>query len=166
MRMGGEKVARPKAAAFATAAAIFGADRAKVEAAATVLEPFAYSLLLELTAIVAFGYGFGHGNREQPASGRESLATGGNGQLEAGNPEPPKPGNRRPVAVHTVATRAAAEADVIRLVARGEQLPSQDTLARRWRVHKATTSKWLADFERRGLIRREWDGRHNRIAAA
>lgn len=60
--LGGEKVARPRAEAFATAAAVFGFDRRRVEAAATVLEPFAYSLLLELAAIVAFGYGFA-GNR-------------------------------------------------------------------------------------------------------
>lgn len=59
-RMGGARVARPKAAAFGEAAAIFGFDRRTVESAAAVLEPFAFSLLLELTAIVAFGFGFGH----------------------------------------------------------------------------------------------------------
>lgn len=56
--LGGELAARPKAEAFATAAAVFGYDKKKIETAATVLEPFAYSLLLELTAIIAFGYGF------------------------------------------------------------------------------------------------------------
>jgi hypothetical protein len=62
-RMGGVRVARPKARAFGEAAAIFGFDAAKVEAGATVLEPFAFSLLLELAAIVAFGFGFQHSQR-------------------------------------------------------------------------------------------------------
>lgn len=164
--LGGEKVARPKAAAFAEAAAVFGFDRARVETAVTILEPFAYGLLMEMTAIVAFGFAFA-GNRRlaAPATVAEadvSRATGGNRQPR---PQPPKPGNRRPVDVRTVASRAAAEADVIQLVSRGERLPSQDTLARRWGVHKATASKWLADFEQRGLILREWDGRHKQVAA-
>lgn len=65
-RMGGTRVARPKAAAFGEAAAIFGFNPARVEAAAAVLEPFAYSLLLELAAIVAFGFGFAHRDRPVP----------------------------------------------------------------------------------------------------
>lgn len=64
--LGGEKVARPKATALAEAAAVFGFDRKKIETAATVLEPFAFSLLLEITAIVAFGFGFGS-HRPDPA---------------------------------------------------------------------------------------------------
>lgn len=64
--LGGEKVARPRAHAFAEAAAVFGFDRLRVEAAASTLEPFAYSLLLELTAIVAFGFGFGHARTRNP----------------------------------------------------------------------------------------------------
>jgi len=63
--LGTIRTARPKAEAFAEAASIFGFDRSKVVTIATILEPFAYSLLLELTAIVAFGYGF-QGNRKMP----------------------------------------------------------------------------------------------------
>ena len=171
--MGGKKVARPKAAAFATAAAIFGADRARVEAAAIILEPFAYSLLLELTAIVAFGYAFGH--RRQPvsatvaeptATARGSRATVPATVADKPEPTPPKTGNRRLVAVRSVATRAAAEADVVQLIGRGQPLPSQDVLAMRWNVHKGTASKWLADFEARGIISRRIEGRCKIVAAA
>ncbi len=141
----------------------------QIEERLVLVLPFLTVLIAEVGCIVFLHLGIGHGQPatdRQPANARDQRATGGNRQPGPGNPQPPKPGNRRPVAVSTVATRAAAEADVIRLVARGEPLPSQDTLARRWGVHKSTASKWLSDFERRGLIRREWDGRHNRIAAA
>lgn len=70
--LGGEKIARPKASALAEAAAVFGLDRRKVETAATVLEPFAFSLLLEITAIVAFGFGFGS-HRVAPEPVRQAL---------------------------------------------------------------------------------------------
>jgi hypothetical protein len=85
----------------------------------------------------------------------------------AGNddePLPPKGGNR--LAGNRVATKAAAEADVIRLVARGERLPSQGVLASRWGVHKGTCCKWLQDFEARGLISRTVEGRCKRVASA
>jgi hypothetical protein len=164
-QLGSTKAARPKAEAAAEALAVLGFDRARVANAATIFEPFAYSLLLELTAIVAFGYGFGHQVSPAPAAPATVAATVTARKPEEtdGNPRPP--GNRRLVAVKTVATKAAAEADIIQLVARGEPLPSQDTLATRWHVHKGTASKWLGDFERRGLIVRQWDGRNKRLAA-
>jgi uncharacterized membrane protein len=166
-QLGSAKAARPKAEAAAEALAVLGFNRQRVADAATVLEPFAYSLLLELTAIVAFGYGFGHGNQVSPAPAAAATvaATVKARQVEEtdGNPRPP--GNRRHVAVRTVATKAAAEADIIQLVARGEPLPSQDTLATRWQVHKGTVSKWVGDMERRGLIARQTDGRNKRLVA-
>lgn len=59
-RMGSERVAPPgKAAVFADAMAVLGYDRGNVERIARTFEPFAFALLFELTAIVAFGYGFG-----------------------------------------------------------------------------------------------------------
>jgi MarR family len=164
-QLGTVKTARPKAEAAAEALALFGFDRAAVAQSATILEPFAYSLLLELSAIVAFGYGFGHGGSPATALVAGTARSAGKNGATEGNPQPPRPGNRQ-LATKSVATRAAAEADVIRLVARGEELPSQDDLARRWNVHKGTVSKWVADFERRGLIARQWDGRCNRVVAA
>jgi hypothetical protein len=63
-------------------------------------------------------------------------------------------------------TRAGAEADLIEMLARGEPIPSQDALVGRWGVHKGTAAKWLADFEARGLIRRQVVGRCKMVAAA
>jgi len=54
----------------------------------------------------------------------------------------------------------------MRLVARAEALPSQDSLAERWGCHKGMASKWLADFERRGLVSRAQFGRCKRVAVA
>lgn len=164
--LGGEKIARPKAAAFAEVVAIVtGADRARIEAVAATLEPVAYSTLLELTAIVAFGFGFAHGNRRtvavqaQPTEKQgQQLATV---KAASNDDTPPKPpGNRR-----RVVTKAAAEADVIELVRSGP-LPSQETLATRWGCHPGTASKWCSDFERRGIITRQTIGRRKTVAAA
>jgi hypothetical protein len=113
--------------------------------------------------LIAYGAHSNHVATQQPSEPRETRATVGN---HGGNPTPPKGGNRRIVAIKTVATRAAAEADVIQLVARGQRLPSQDTLATRWGVHKGTASKWCQDFETRGIIRRDRDGRSKQVAAA
>jgi hypothetical protein len=134
-----------------------------------LLMPFANVLIAEAATVAFLHLGLGHGNRAQPANPHISRATGGNRQPETASFPPPRPlrgRNRRPVAVSPVASKAKAETDLIRLVARGERLPSQDALAQRWRVHKGTVSKWLADFEARGLVRRDWDGRHKQVAAA
>ncbi len=181
--LGGERTARPKAEAFATAAAVFGFERQRVETAATVLEPFAYSLLLELAAIVAFGYAFG--NRRSPipvppVSATAASATVAETALAApavvaaptaptppAAPTPSRGGNRcRRLREKRVATRAAAEADVIHLVARGERLPSQHVLAQRWGVNKGTVSKWLSNFEQRSRVVRTVAGRTKQVAAA
>lgn len=58
--LGAEKVAPSKAKPFAKALGVLGFDRARVEAITSTFEPFAFSLLFELTAIVAFGFGFAH----------------------------------------------------------------------------------------------------------
>lgn len=160
--LGGKHVARPRAEGLGELVDVLGYDRAKVERIAAALEPFAFSLLFELCSIVAFGYGFG-GNRAPAAK------VGGNRRVtvtETPEPTSPKPVHR-PVAVNAVATRAGAEADVIRLLARGQPLPSQEALRMRWGLkHRATVSKWLSDFEARGLIAREAEGRCKVVRAA
>ena len=55
---------------------------------------------------------------------------------------------------------------MIQLIGRGQPLPSQDVLAVRWNVHKGTASKWLGDFEARGIISRRIEGRCKIVAAA
>lgn len=130
----------------------------------SLLDPVAIPFMLEWLAIVALGYGFAHGNNRgnlpvPVVKGATVLATFAN------DDEPgPSGGNRRPV--RTVATHAAAEADVIRLIGRGERLPHQGILAVRWGVHAGTASKWCADFERRGIITRHVQGRCKRLVAA
>lgn len=165
-KLGTVKPVNPKAAKVGEIAAVFGANPAKAQATVALVEPLLVPFLLEWLAIVALGYGFGHSNLATVATVAAVAEIADEHGATDGNPQPPKPGCRRPVVVNRVATRAAAEADIIRLVARGETLPSQDALSARWRVHKGTTSKWLADFERRGLIARQWDGRHKQVAAA
>lgn len=118
------------------------------------------------TLLIALG---AHGNRclllqtEMPANAAQLPATVQLLPTVAVRPEPPQPpkGGAR-----MVATKAAAEADVIRLVARGEPIPGQDALALRWSVHKSTASRWVQDFERRGLVKRTRDGRRNVVRSA
>lgn len=169
--LGPQKPVNAKAAKMADVAALFGFDRAKAVAAFTVIEPFLLTLFFEIGSIISLGFAFrrgsatlaNHGAAEKPAATVKSTVSNDNGC------PPPKGGHRATVAANnsrTVASKAAAEADVIRLVARGEELPNQDALASRWGVHKGTASKWLADFERRGLVTRARDGRNKRVAAA
>lgn len=145
-------------------------DAAVIEARLELLLPFALVLISEFGTLVFLGMALGHratvGN---PPAAATVPATIGNDNDSCESCPPPKGGNRATLPAgnsRTVASKAAAEADVIRLVARGEQLPSQDVLASRWGIHKGTASKWLQDFERRGLIARHREGRAKRVAAA
>ncbi len=144
-----------------------------IEARLELLLPFVLVLISEVGTLVFLGMALGHrdtaGNRH---AARQHGATGPatvDNDNSCQQPTPPKGGNRAIVPTDNsrmVASKAAAEADIVRLVARGERLPSQDALAARWGVHKGTASKWLGDFERRGLIARQREGRAKRIAAA
>ena len=114
--------------------------------------------------LIAFGAHRGNPVATEPAKkADEDAATDGNHQTVAEDPQPPK--GRPMVAINPVATKAAAEADIIRLIARGQDIPEQQVLATRWNVHKGTASKWINDFERRGLIKREQVGKAKRVAA-
>lgn len=148
---------------------------AVTEAKLELLMPFALVLISELATLIFFGLGIGGhaATPGNPATAGNPAATVpgtvGNDNDGCEGCPPPSGGNRATLPAgnsRTVASKAAAEADVIRLVARGEQLPSQDVLAARWGVHKGTASKWLGDFERRGLIARYREGRAKRVAAA
>lgn len=101
--LGGPRTLAPKPQAFAAAAAEFGFDAKTTARRAALLEPFARSLVLEIAAIVAFGYGFG-GKRRRPSfadSAQTSFAGSADpatfaGTLAGDEPEPPKPRRRRP----------------------------------------------------------------------
>ena len=61
----------------------------------------------------------------------------------------------------------ASGTKVVQLLARGQPLPSQEVLRARWGLkHRATVSKWMTDFEAKGLIVRETEGRCKAIRAA
>jgi hypothetical protein len=90
-----------------------------------------------------------------------SIKPAANDTAQTSFPVPPNGGNRRPAY-----TRAAASADVVALVGRGQPIPSQKTLSERWGVPKGTTAKWLRRFEADGLIVRETVGRCKVVRAA
>lgn len=71
LALGAPQVTPSKARPFAEAMGVLGFDAGKIEHIASAFEPFAYSLLFELTAIVAFGFGFGgrHQTQRQPKAG-------------------------------------------------------------------------------------------------
>ena len=48
----------------------------------------------------------------------------------------------------------------------GGQIPEQRILAARWSVTSGCVSKWLADLEARGVIRRARDGKTKVVTAA
>lgn len=63
-------------------------------------------------------------------------------------------------------TKLEAERDLVMLLALGKPISSQDELAERWGVGKGTASKWLSDWEERGLVTRAQYGRCKQIVAA
>lgn len=163
-RLGGKRAARPNAEAVGELATVLGWNGQKVAAIAATVEPFAFSLCFELCSIVAFLYGL-HGTGAR--NGRQQslvLAHVPAVANDPGEPVPPKPGNRAPSPTRRVATVERARADVIQLIGRGEPLPSQMTLARRWGVAPGTCSKWVRKFEAEGIIARHAEGRCVRIA--
>jgi len=133
-------------------AVITGRDHASVKRLLLLIEPFTYATIFELAALVSFGFAFGH-RSIQPAR-IDTMQT--SFSVETVEPIDPNGGNRRRKPTYT---KRAAEADIIQLFRDGKPIPTQDTLANRWGVGKGTVSKWVSDFERSGLIRRETIGR-------
>lgn len=151
-RLGGTHVARPKAEALGElAAVVFGVDGNKVALIASTLEPFSYSLLFEITAIVAFGYGFGHSRRQPIVAVPVST--------ENEETEPLAIENRP----HD---KAEALADLLTLLGTGKTIPSQDYLAERWQRSKACVSKWVSEWETRELVTRQQIGKCKQTEAA
>ena len=116
----------------------------KLEDDVRLVKPTLFGIFLEAAALAFAFYGFRPGNRGAPDTA----------------PKLP-PAERATVAVAST-TKAQAEADVVGL--RGV-VPSQDDLADRWNVHKGTVSKWMRDFEARGLVRRQRSGHCKSVAA-
>ncbi len=63
-------------------------------------------------------------------------------------------------------SRAQAEADLVTMLALGQSVPSQESLAQRWSRPKQTVSDWLAKWQDAGLIpARQQTGRVKRLVA-
>lgn len=65
-----------------------------------------------------------------------------------------------------VMTKIEAERDLLMLLRIGQDIPSQDWLAQRWRVGKSAVSKWVDQWEAAGVVRREQVGHYKMIVAA
>lgn len=155
--LGAPQIAPSKARPFAEAMGVLGLNAAQIEKAAVVFEPFAFSLLFELTAIVAFGYGFGHRQTERTAKAAPIL--------RAPKPvaeDPPRGGGGV-----TVRNRDEALADLRTLLKAGQAPESQEWLAERWGVTKSAVSKWLARWETSGELpgSRLTEGRRKTVVA-
>jgi hypothetical protein len=184
-QLGGRKAVHPRAEAAADLLAVFGANRDNVIQIATVIEPFAFSLFLEIMAIVAFGFGFAprrtvartvtvrHAEPTEPAPKPNDAPNRSEPPAELPNRSPePSPAPKKPAKPAAEPCRTVrisknqAAAELVTKLARGEQFGSQDELANRWHRSKSTVSEWLGEWERGGLIPvRQQDGRRKRVAA-
>ena len=131
-RIGGQKPVAPNAERAAELLAMLGADRLKVRHAAILLEPFALSLLFEIGALVAFGYGFG--GRRPPQRVEITPEPGPVVTADTTSPE------RRAVVVSFVAAQTARRGQppalsaiqAMHLARFGSKLPK--STASRWRL--------------------------------
>lgn len=146
-KLGAPKPVDPKGERVAAVVAFFTSlKEGDVKKGVALLEPFAMPLFLELGSIVLFSFGFsGRKKREIAAAVPAEQVTP---VAEPMSPTP-KGGSM---------TKIEAERDLVTLLALGKAIPSQDWLTERWGVGKGTTSKWLADWEDRGLVTRTQSG--------
>ena len=161
--LGAPRSARPRADALAEVMAVAGYDRTRVAALASTLEPFAFSLLLELTAIVAFGYGFAGSRRHafrEPAAAHGAPASIAAMMTEP--PVPPKP-KKRQLPANVVSFQAAAQRHpVIAAIEKaGGSVASNRDLARLMAVTEGEASKRVAEVAQ--LLEIERDGKWRRI---
>jgi hypothetical protein len=127
-----------------------------------LLLPYCLALLTEFGTIVFFKHGFGR--RRVAAALQETQATDGPGQLPANSRQPGQP-NRGNRPSGTMSKQRAAQFLVTHLALHG-RVESQDWLAEQCGVNKGVMSKWMADWEREGLIARSRVGRCKEIVAA
>lgn len=154
-KLGPQTPADPKADRFAAVLSLFvGAKDADIKRNVATFEPIVLPLILEFGSMVLFGFGFSSSRRQktvavQPAEQVTPVADQ--------KPLPPKGGTM---------TKLEAERDLVMILALGKPISSQDELAERWNVGKGTISKWMVDWEERGLVTRAQYGRCKQIVAA
>lgn len=149
--LGPERTVAPRATRLAETVALFtGWDAEVLRTRVMALEPFAYAILFEIGALVAFGYAFTRSKEAtvipRPASSADAATPQ---EVTGPSVEPLAPRPRRSVSK----TEARAQVAEIPSVNR------QDELADRLGVHKSTMSRWLKQWERDGLVTRENSGR-------
>lgn len=144
---------------------LVGVEDASVKKAVATLEPFALPLFLEFGAIILFGFGLP--SRPKPrstVSPVEPVAPAVPAPQPAVEPRvieaPPSKPNGGAV------TKLQAERDLVTLLAMGKTIESQEWLAQRWNVGESAVSKWLAIWEREGLVKRSQSGRYKIVEAA
>jgi len=59
-----------------------------------------------------------------------------------------------------------AREDILSMIRAGASIQSGRELSKRWRVREGTVSKWLADFRKEGLIKREANGNSRAVIPA
>lgn len=143
--LGAPKVTPSKARPFADAMGVLGFNRDKIEKIASVFEPFAFSLLFELTAIVAFGFGFGGRPARKPVPVPSAPPA----------PAPPTSGGQR--------TQQTVDELLLRYVGSGID---QKEIAAQTGLGTATVSRHAKDLEAAGAIRRERVGKSNILVKA
>lgn len=155
-QLGPPKPIDPKAERVAAVLGFFTQLReADVKQAVALLEPFALPLFLELGSIVLFSLGIGHARRKPIAAAAPAEQV--TPAVAPEEPPSPKGGGM---------TKVDAERDLVTLLALGRPIESQDWLAERWGVGKGTVSKWMVDWESRGIVTRAQAGRCKQIEAA
>lgn len=194
-KLGPPKPVAPEAENIANVAAVLGADKAKVKAAAVLVVPFIRTILFELGGLWCLGFAFRplrQATRQPAATETDQtsfshpmlLATRATVLSEASNagakrdnrgnggdssnrrnPKPDTPRNAGPFSGRTF-SKAEAERDIVTLLATGATVDEQNDLAGRWSVHKGTVSKWLNEWRGRGLVpAAQRVGRCHRLAA-
>jgi|GEM_PF-2825709 len=181
--LGAKRVARPKAEAAGEALSMLGYDKTAVTHVASVLEPFAFSLLLELTAIVAFGYGFGAPRQAAGSPTGESLGASKNTPSiadqrqtdlpaieplpsaltfsgEQPDPTPPKP-RRRQLPANVVHFQSAQHPVLAAIERAGGSVASNRALAGLMAVTEGEASKRVDEV--RSLLEIERCGKEKRI---
>lgn len=161
--LGAERPVNAKLIGFARLVALVsGRDEASVLATLVVAWPYVLPLLIEFGAIVFWSIGLGRPSktartvraiteREEPITETEIddlkkiVRPSGNG------------GNKQQIALD----------DLLRMLDRGDTIPSQKALAERWNRPKQTVSDWLKEWEGDGLIpKRRTVGRSKALQSA
>lgn len=135
-RLGAPKPVAPRADRAAEVLALFGVEKDKAKRYFQLFEPFAYSLFLELAAIVAFGFGFG----QRKADAEEVVIT-------------PEPGPVMVAPSTSTERRAAVHSFVAAHIVRHGHPPQLHTMQAMHReafgmeLPKSTASRWRLEAE-------------------